>query len=69
MVPGCYAIIIAVTDCVPDAGTVDVFAQQAAVIVFSDDVVAIIDVFDYVTTNDIFLMLLPAGSYSQVVMS
>jgi len=49
------------TDGLINAGTVDVFAQEATVIVFSDNVAAIIDVFDYVTTNDI-LFDAPAGN-------
>ncbi|MFB0554818.1 MAG: hypothetical protein ACETWQ_16055 [Phycisphaerae bacterium] len=48
------------TDRLINAGTVDVFAQQAAVIIFGDNVAAIIDVFDYVTANDI-LFDAPAG--------
>ena len=49
------------TDRLINARTVDVFAQEATVIVFSDNVAAIIDVFDHVTTNDI-LFDAPAGN-------
>jgi hypothetical protein len=41
-------------------------ALEATVIVFSDNVAAIIDVFDYVTTNDI-LFDAPAGRVIFVV--
>ena len=50
----------------PKAATVDVFAQQAAVIVFSDNVVAVIDVFDHVATNDI-LFDAPAGLCNEML--
>jgi len=49
---------LAMTGC---ADTVKHPALEAAVIVFSDNVAAIIDVFDYVTTNDI-LFDAPAGN-------